>query len=67
MPTFFDDLCLVEPSPMARRLLWHILSVGSAWRDEPETHAARDKAGAFLFWVRQRRTSESELKVEDVR
>lgn len=36
---------------MARRLLWHILSVGSAWRDEPETHAARDKAGAFLFWV----------------
>lgn len=51
MPACFDDLCLVEPSPTARRLLWHVLSVGSVWRDEPETHPARDKAGAFLFWV----------------
>lgn len=51
MPSCFDDLCVVDPSPMARRLLWHVLSVGSAWRDELESHPARDKAGAFLFWV----------------
>ncbi|WP_437221860.1 helix-turn-helix transcriptional regulator [Planctomicrobium sp. SH661] len=52
MPSCFDELCLVEPSPMARRLLWHVLSVGSVWRDELESHAAQDKAGAFLFWVK---------------
>jgi AraC-like DNA-binding protein len=51
MPSYFDDLCLVEPTPMARRLLWHVLSIGNVWRDEPEVHAGRDKPGAFLFWV----------------
>lgn len=35
----------------ARRLLWHVLSIGRAWRDEPEKHPALDKAGAFLFRV----------------
>ena len=25
--------------------------MGKVWRDEPETHPARDKAGLFLFWV----------------
>ncbi|HWL08500.1 MAG TPA: AraC family transcriptional regulator [Planctomicrobium sp.] len=51
MAVCFDQLCLVEPSLPARRLLWHVLSVGCAWRDEPEVHPGRDKAGAFLFWV----------------
>ena len=51
MPICFDQLRLAEPSPMARRLLWHVLSIGRVWRDEPETHAGRDKAGVFLFWV----------------
>lgn len=36
---------------MARRLCWHLLSIGRAWRDETEVHPARDKAGVFLFWI----------------
>lgn len=36
---------------MARRLLWHVLSIGRVWRDEPEEHPALDKAGAYLFRV----------------
>ena len=36
---------------MARRLLWHVLSIGRVWRNEPEEHPALDKAGAFLFRV----------------
>ncbi len=42
---------LVEPSAVARRLLWHVLSIGRVSRDEPEQHPRRDKAGLFLFWV----------------
>lgn len=45
--TFFN-----EPSPSARRLLWHVLSVGLVSRDEPEIHEGFDKPGAFLFWVK---------------
>lgn len=51
MAICFDQLRIAEPSPMARRLLWHVLSIGRVWRDEPETHAAMDKPGIFLFWV----------------
>jgi AraC-like DNA-binding protein len=47
----FDRLHQVEPSPEARRLLWHVLSAGVVARDEPERRAAHDKPGAFLFWV----------------
>jgi AraC-like DNA-binding protein len=47
----FAQLHLVEPSPEARRLLWHVRSIGRAWRDEPEEHPALDKAGAFLFRI----------------
>lgn len=36
---------------MARRLWWHVLSIGRAWRDERELHEAGDKSGLFLFWV----------------
>ena len=50
MANVFDQR-LVEPSPIARRLLWHVLSIGRVTRDEPETHVGRDKAGVFLFWV----------------
>ncbi len=45
------ELRLVDPSPVARRLLWHVLSLGRVSRDEPESHSGRDKAGMFLFWV----------------
>jgi len=51
MPVCFSDLHPAEPAPQARRLLWHVLSVGSVWRDEPEHHAGADKAGLHLFWV----------------
>ena len=51
MAISFDRLHQVEPSPEARRLLWHVLSVGVVSRDEPERHEAHDKPGGFLFWV----------------
>jgi len=51
MPVSFSGLHTAEPSPHARRLLWHVLSVGRVWRDEPEHHAGADKAGMHLFWV----------------
>lgn len=51
MAISFDRLHTVEPSPEARRVLWHVLSVGAVSRDEPERHDAHDKPGAFLFWV----------------
>lgn len=51
MPVSFSDLHIADPSPQARRLLWHVLSVGRVWRDEPEHHVGADKAGLHLFWV----------------
>lgn len=51
MSVHHEALRLVEPSATARRLWWHVLSLGRAWRDEPERHEAQDKAGLFLFWV----------------
>lgn len=51
MPISFVQLHQVEPSPVARRLLWHVRSIGRVWRDEPEAHPALDKAGVFLFRV----------------
>jgi len=51
MPISFDKVHQVAPSPIARRLLWHVLSVGRVWRNEPESHPALDKAGLFLFRV----------------
>jgi len=51
MSVSFSQLHFAEPSPAARRILWHVLSVGQVWRDEPERHAGLDKAGLFLFRV----------------
>lgn len=51
MAISFERLRLAEPSPEARRLLWHVLSVGVVTRDEPERHGGHDKPGAFLFWI----------------
>ncbi len=51
MPVHHEALQLVEPSATARRLWWHVLSLGRAWRDEPERHEGQDKAGLFLFWI----------------
>jgi AraC-like DNA-binding protein len=57
----FAKLHFVEPTPEARRLLWHVLSIGSVTRDEPEHHDGFDKPGAFLFWVK---SGEGVLEVE---
>jgi AraC-like DNA-binding protein len=51
MTISFVQLCQTEPSAIARRLLWHIFSVGRAWRDEPEVHPTADKSGVYLFSV----------------
>lgn len=51
MAISFAQLQFAEPSPEARRLLWHVLSIGTVWRDEPERHEGLDKAGLFLFRV----------------
>lgn len=51
MPISFVQLRQTEPSAVARRLLWHVFSVGRVWRDEPEIHPAFDKPGIFLFYV----------------
>lgn len=51
MAISYTKLHFAEPSPEARRLLWHVLSIGSVWRDEPERHEGLDKAGLFLFHV----------------
>lgn len=55
MSVSFAQLCFADPTAPARRLLWHVLSVGRVWRDEPERHAGADKAGLFLFWVERGR------------
>lgn len=45
------QLRFAEPTPEARRLLWHVLSIGSVSCNEPERHQGLDKAGLFLFQV----------------
>ena len=46
-----DNLTFVEPSPVARRLLWHLFSIGSRRLDQPDEHQRFEKPGAHLFWV----------------
>lgn len=51
MANSFAHLHLLEPSQRARRLFWHLLSIGSVTLDEADTHQGMDKPGAHLFWV----------------
>ena len=51
MAISFANLHFADLSPEARRVLWHVLSIGSVSRDEPERHEGLDKAGLFLFQV----------------
>jgi AraC-like DNA-binding protein len=51
----FDQVRVLNPSRNARRLLWHVLSIGVVSRDEAEEHAGMDKAGLFLFRVQSGR------------
>ena len=52
MANSFAHLHIVDPSPRARRLFWHLLSIGSVTLDETDNHEGMDKPGAHLFWVR---------------
>ena len=48
MPISTAQLLLNEPSESARRLLWHVLSLGVVSRDEPERHEGFDKPGGIF-------------------
>jgi AraC-like DNA-binding protein len=50
-PLPFDNLVFAEPSPIARRLLWHLFSIGARRILEPDHHLSFEKPGAHLFWV----------------
>jgi len=56
-----DHLTFVEPSPIARRLLWHLYSLGSRRLTLPDRHEPFEKPGAHLFWVQ---SGEGELEHE---
>jgi len=46
-----ENLIFVEPTPVARRLLWHLYSVGPRRLTEADLHPGLEKPGAHLFWV----------------
>lgn len=54
-----NDLVYVEPSPIARRLLWHLFSIGSRRLEQADRHERFEKPGAHLFWVQ---SGEGELE-----
>src|SRR5215831_9782433 len=54
-----ENLIFVEPSPIARRLLWHVFSIGSRRIHQPDHHESFEKPGAHLFWVQ---SGEGELE-----
>ena len=49
---YFENLVFVEPSPVARRLLWHLYSIGTRRLVEEDRHEKFEKPGAHLFWVK---------------
>ncbi len=63
-----DKLIFVDPSPVARRLLWHLFSIGSRRVVQPDRHERFEKPGAHLFWVQsgagelEYKSSRGELK-----
>jgi AraC-like DNA-binding protein len=59
-----DHLTFVDPSPVARRLLWHLYSIGERRMDQPDHHDRFEKPGAHLFWVR---SGEGELEYKSRR
>jgi AraC-like DNA-binding protein len=54
-----ENLIFVDPSPVARRLLWHLFSIGVRRMDQPDHHERFEKPGAHLFWVQ---SGEGELE-----
>jgi AraC-like DNA-binding protein len=59
-----EHLTFVEPSPIARRLLWHLFSIGSRRITATDRHQSFEKPGAHLFWVQ---SGEGELEHENGR
>jgi hypothetical protein len=49
---YSENLVFVEPSPVARRLLWHLHSIGTRRLVEKDRHERFEKPGAHLFWVK---------------
>ncbi|HEX7653812.1 MAG TPA: AraC family transcriptional regulator, partial [Verrucomicrobiae bacterium] len=54
-----DALTFVDPSPTARRLLWHLFSIGSRRVTQVDRHERFEKPGAHIFWVQ---SGEGELE-----
>jgi AraC-like DNA-binding protein len=54
-----SGLITVAPSQVARRLLWHLFSIGSRRIEQPDHHERFEKPGAHLFWVQ---SGEGELE-----
>lgn len=46
-----STLIFAEPSSVARRLLWHLFSIGSRRLDQADQHDRFEKPGAHIFWV----------------
>ena len=59
-----DKLTFVDPTPISRRLLWHIFSVGSRRMVQADRHERFEKPGAHLFWVQ---SGEGELEYKSRR
>ena len=59
-----EKLTFVDPSPVARRLLWHLFSIGSRRVESVERHERFEKPGAHLFWVQ---SGEGELEYKSRR
>ena len=62
--TTTDNLIFVEPSAVARRLLWHLFSIGSRRLVQVDHHEKFEKPGAHLFWVQ---SGEGELEYKSRR
>ncbi len=62
--TSTDNLTFVDPSPVARRLLWHLFSIGSRRVTQVDRHERFEKPGAHLFWVQ---SGEGELEYKSAK
>jgi AraC-like DNA-binding protein len=49
--TASDNLIFMDPSLVARRLLWHLFSIGTRRISQADRHERFEKPGAHLFWV----------------
>lgn len=59
-----DNLQFVDPSPLARRLMWHLFSIGERRITKSDRHERFEKPGAHLFWVK---SGEGELEYKSNR